>query len=190
MKGTASRRTLSVLLCCVTTLLAAGADARKVSGVTMPESTSVDGRMLRLNGMGLLKRMTFKVYVAGLYLERPTRDPQAAITTDAAKRMLIAMLRDVDRDAFAESVEKGMQQNSGPVMHTLRKRLNRLKRALPDIKKGNVIDITYVPGVGTLVRAQDKQLMIEGKDFADAMFLVWLGKDPPDRDLKRKLLGR
>ncbi len=31
--------------------------------------------------------------------------------------------------------------------------------------------------------------VIEGKDFADALFSVWLGSDPVDRDLKKALLG-
>jgi hypothetical protein len=30
---------------------------------------------------------------------------------------------------------------------------------------------------------------VEGKDFADALFSVWLGKDPADDDLKAGMLG-
>jgi hypothetical protein len=30
---------------------------------------------------------------------------------------------------------------------------------------------------------------IEGKDFSDALFLVWLGAKPPTEDLKKGLLG-
>ena len=191
MKRGKSRRFLIAIYCCATALLATAADAREVSGVSLPESTHVSGRILRLNGMGLhKKRVFFKVYVAGLYLERPTRDPREAIRTDQGKRMVIVMLRDVDRDAFLEAVEGGMRQNSGHVMPALRGRLDRLKQALPDLRKGNILDFTYLPGVGTLVRGQGREMAIEGKDFADALFSVWLGPNPVDRGLKRKLLGR
>ncbi len=33
-------------------------------------------------------------------------------------------------------------------------------------------------------------MTIPGKDFADALFSVWLGPKPIDRGLKRKLPGR
>jgi hypothetical protein len=87
-------------------------------------------------------------------------------------------------------VETGIERNSGPVMPILRGRLDRLVRALPDLKKGDVIHFTYLPGVGTLVRGKGEEMTIMGKDFADALFSVWLGPDPLDRNLKRKLLGR
>ena len=184
-----SRRAL--VLCCAAALWVAVAEAREVSGVSMPESVSYRRQELRLNGMGLRKEMIFfKVYVVGLYLEKPTQDPRSAITTDEAKRIVIVMLRDVGRDTFLKAVETGIQRNSGPAMPALRARLDRLEQALPDLKKGNVLDFTYLPGVGTLMRGQGGEMAIPGKDFADALFSVWLGPDPVDRDLKGKLLGR
>ena len=191
MKSGNRRRSLIAVLCCATALVTPPADARELSGVTLPESTRVSGTVMRLNGMGLHKeKVFFKVYVAGLYLERPTHDPLQAISTDEGKRMVIVMLRDVDRDAFLEAVEEGIQRNSGPVMPALRGRLDRLKQALPDLEKGNILDFTYLPGVGTLVRGQGREMAIAGKDFANALFSVWLGPNPTDRRLKRKLLGR
>ena len=188
--GRVTRRSgLAAVLSSAVALWAATAEARKVSSVNMPEVVTIAGRELHLNGMGLRKEKGFfKVYVVGLYLERPTRDPRAAMTNDEAKRIVLVMLRDVDRDVFVESMETGIQRNSGPQMPALRTRLDRLKRAIPDIKKGNVLDFTYVPGVGTLVRGQGEEMAIEGKDFADALFAAWLGSIPIDRDLKRKLL--
>jgi hypothetical protein len=156
----------------------------------MPEVITVDGFELRLNGMGLFKEKTFfKVYVAGLYLEEPTTDAQAAIDTDEAKRLALVMLRDVSREAFVQAVETGMLRNSSVEMPTLRARLDLLEQALPALKKGNVLDFTYLPGAGTLVRGQDKEMTIPGKDFADALFSAWLGMKPANATLKRQLLG-
>jgi hypothetical protein len=45
---------------------------REVSGISMPELASVGGKALRLSGVGLVKKIFFKVYVVGLYLEKPT----------------------------------------------------------------------------------------------------------------------
>jgi hypothetical protein len=159
----------------------------------MPETVTVAGRQLRLNGMGLSKKkvlfVAVKVDVVGLYLESPTHDPQAAIASDEPKRISIVMLRDVGRDAFVKAVEAGMERNTGAAMPALRQRLNRLERALPDLRKGDVLDFTYLPGVGTLARSPLQEMAIPGKDFADALFSVWLGPRATDSGLKRSLLG-
>ncbi len=156
----------------------------------MPKSVSVAGLQLRLNGMGVLKKaIFFKAYVVGLYLENPTGDAQAAITTDEAKRIVISMLRNVSRKMFVRAVEMGVMRNSGPQMPRLRARLDRLERALPALKKGEVLDMTYLPGVGTLVSGGDQTMTIPGMDFSDALFSVWLGPKPISAALKSQLLG-
>ena len=105
------------------------------------------------------------------------------------KRIVLTMLRDVSREKFVQAVEKGMKRNSGPEMPALRARLDTLEQALPELKKGNVLDFTYSPGAGTVVRGQGQEMEIPGKDFADALFSAWLGPEPDSRTLKRELLG-
>ena len=56
--------------------------AKEVAGVNVPESTTVEGKTLKLNGAGLRKKVVFKVYVAGLYLETPSKDAAAVISSD------------------------------------------------------------------------------------------------------------
>jgi len=186
-----ARRLIAVsAFCCAVALSATVVPAREVSGVSMPEVVSVEGRVLRLNGMGVRKeKVFFRVYVIGLYLEKPTQDAQAAITTDEAKRIVIRMLRDVSREDFVLALETGMKRNSGPAMPTLRARLDLLEQALPAPKRGNVLDLTYLPGTGTVLRGQGREVMIPGKDFADALLSVWLGSKPVSGSLKSELLG-
>lgn len=155
----------------------------------MPEVVSVAGKSLRLNGMGLVKEIFFKVYVVGLYLEKPTTDARAAITTDEAKRIVIVALRNASPEQFVQAVEKGIMRNSAAAMPTLRTRLDRLEEALPALKKGNVLNFTYLPGAGTLLRGTGREMTIPGKDFADALFSVWLGPKPVNASLERKLLA-
>jgi hypothetical protein len=179
----------AVFLCAVALSVVAD-HAREESGVSMPEMVGVAGRELQLNGMGVFKEKTlFKVYVAGLYLEEPTADARAAINADKAKRIVFVMLRDINRETFVQSLEIGIVSNSTLSMPTLRARLDLLEQALPALKKGNLLDFTYLPGAGTLVRGQGKEMTIPGKDFADALFSAWLGTKPVNATLKRKLLG-
>ncbi len=164
--------------------------AREVSGVTMPEVISVRGNNLRLNGMGTLKKAFFiKVYVVGLYLETPTTDARTAVVTDEAKRIVIDMLRDVDRKTFVGAVEAAIMLNSGPAMPALRSRVDLLEKSLPALKKGDLLEFTYLTGAGTLMRCHGQNLTILGEDFARALFSIWLGPKPVNGTLKRELLS-
>ncbi len=167
-----------------------GVQTREVSGVNMPVSISVAGEDLRLNGIGVRReKVFFKAYVIALYLKNPTTDARTAIQADEAKRIVITMLRDIGRKMFVQAIESGVMRNSGPAMSTLRTRLDLLEQAVPDLGKGDVLDLTWVPATGTVVRGQGRTMTIPGKDFAEALLSVWLGQNPVEPALKRALLG-
>lgn len=162
--------------------------ARDVSGISLPEAVSVNGRELSLNGTGIGKKLLLEVYVIGLYLETRTSNAAAAIKADEGKRIVLTMLRDVSRKKFVQAVENRMVRNSAPIMPTLRSQLDALEEALPALKKGEVVDFTYLPGSGTTMRGQGQEMAIPGKDFADALFSAWLGPEPDSQALQHSLL--
>lgn len=170
-------------------LVALPALAREREGVVAPPTIQVEGKTLHLMGMGLRKKLWFKVYLASLYLETPTEDPAQVIASDQVKRVQMNMLRDLDRGKIVEAVTEGFQRNSGPDMPRLQERLDRFLRAVPDLRGGQTIVITYSPGKGTLIKAGGgEEVSLAGKDFADALFSVWLGKQPVDGELKQEML--
>jgi hypothetical protein len=175
---------------CCAAALSGPAGAREVSGVSVPSTASVADKKLTLNGAGVRKEMAFfKVYVVALYLERPTSDARAAITSDQEKHIVLSMLRAVSREQFVEALETAIVRNSNDVMPILRERLDLLQKALPRLEKGDVLTFTYLPGSGTVLRDQGQEMTIPGKDFADALLSSWLGPAPVSWDLKRQLLG-
>ena len=183
--------TVNRLLCCALLLLSTAVRAEEVAGVSMPKTQHVAGKTLQLNGMGVVKRMVFvKIYVVGLYLQTPTRDAQTAIATNEIKRIVITMRRDVRSEKFTRELEDSFTRNSGPSMPALRSRLDRLEHAIPAIKKGDVLEFTYLANSETVMSCQGRELTIKGKDFADALLSIWLGSEPVSGGLKRKLLGQ
>lgn len=164
--------------------------AKEVTGVTLPDTAAVEGKTLKLNGAGLRKKAIFKVYVGGLYLETPSKDAATVISSDQIKRMQLSVLRSLSTKQVTEAIEEGFEKNSKGQMDALKPRLERFKSMIPDVEKGDQILMTYIPGKGTLVSAKGAEKgVIEGKDFADALFSVWLGPDPVQEDLKVALLG-
>ena len=61
-------------------LLAAAATAQPitVSDVKYEETTSLSGSTLQLNGAGVRYKAVFKVYTAGLYLEKKAHTPRTS----------------------------------------------------------------------------------------------------------------
>jgi hypothetical protein len=139
--------------------------------------------------MGLRKKLWVKVYLASLYLETPSEDARQVIASDQIKRVQMNMLRDLERVKIAEAVQQGFEKNSAPQMPRLQERLDRFLRAVPDLRGGQSIVITYIPGRGTVIKAgAGEEVSLPGKDFADALFSVWLGENPVDGDLKQEML--
>jgi hypothetical protein len=169
---------------------ASAISAREVAGVTLPDTAAVEGKTLKLNGAGLRTKMVFKVYVAGLYLETATKDPATLISSDQIKRMHLSILRSLDSSKITEAISEGFEKNSKAQLPLLKARLDRLNSMIPNVEKGDQILLTYVPGRGTVVSAKNVEKgVIDGKDFADALFSVWLGANPVQPDLKKALTG-
>ena len=169
--------------------VAASALAGEAAGVKMPDTTTVEGKTLKLNGIGLRKKMLFKVYVAALYVETPSRDAATVIHSDQVKSITLHILRSLDGAQIGEAISDGFWRNSKEQMSELNDRLQRLIGMFPAVVDGDEITLTYVPGKGLSVTAKGQAKgTIEGKDFADALFGVWLGANPVQEDLKAALL--
>jgi hypothetical protein len=178
-------RTVAVL-----SLLSLTAAAGELKGVKMPDTIEVEGKTLKLNGMGLRTKFIVKVYVLGLYLENTTTDANAILAADAPRKAEMHMLRDVEKNKITEAIHDGFEKNSHDKMGELQPMLVKFNTAIPDLKEGQVLSFTYVPGKGTTVQgAAQAPVTIEGKLFADALWGTWLGKNPVDEDLKKGILG-
>ena len=179
-----------VSVAAVLSLMASISIAAEVAGVKMPDVTTIEGKTLRLNGIGLRKKMMFKVYVAGLYVEATSKDAAAVISADSVKSIRLHILRSLKGSQVTEAISEGFERNSKAQMGALKARLDKLNTMIPDVVEGDEIVMTYAPGKGTVVSAKGVEKgVIEGKDFADALFAVWLGANPVQEDLKKALLG-
>ena len=166
------------------------ASAAEVAGVNVPDTATVDGKALKLNGAGLRKKAIFKVYVAGLYVENPMHDAAALLSSNQVKSMRLHMMRDLTGKKISDAIVEGFQRNSAAQQDKLRARLDQLTGMFSDVSEGEEIVLTWLPDKGTkvTVRGTDRGT-IEGRDFADALFAVWIGPNPVQDDLKKALVG-
>jgi len=182
-----TRIALAILSCVVGAAVALAGEA---AGVKMPDTITVEGKTLKLNGIGLRKKMLFKVYVAGLYVENPSKNASTIIASDEVRSITLHVERSLSGHQIGEAISDGFWHNSKAQMGALSDRLQKLTGMFPAVVEGDQIVLTYVPGKGTSVTAKGQAKgVIEGKDFADALFSVWLGANPVQEDLKKALLG-
>lgn len=181
------RTFLSALLALVV-LCSASLGAATLAGVTLADSVNVAGKTLVLNGIGLRTRLMFKVYVAGLYVERKSNDGKALAGADAPKRIVLHFVRSVSADQIREAIVDGFDAQS---KQSLKADIDKFGNALTPFKDGDELVITYVPGTGTQVAIRNSDVVtIPGFPFAKALFMIWLGDAPPSTDLQNGLLGR
>lgn len=185
------RRMKKTLAACLVAILSATLLlALDVGGVKLPDTVTVEGKTLSLNGGGIRKKMLFKVYVAGLYVERPSKDASAILASGEAKSMRLHILRSLKGKQISDAIEEGFQKNSQEQIARLKDRLDKLAAMFPDVAEGDEIALTWIPDKGTVVSVRGTERgTIEGRDFADALFAVWIGPNPVQDDLKKGLLG-
>ena len=168
-----------------------GTDARaaELAGATLPDTLSAGDKTLKLNGLGLRKKAMFKVYVGGLYLESPSKDAGGILASDQARAIRMHFLRDLKKAQLVEAFQEGFEANAKDKAGQ-KTVFDKMLALVPDVKEGETLTFTYVPGKGTTLRVGDKDLgAFEGKGFADAVLSIWLGPRPPSEDLKKGMLG-
>jgi len=165
--------------------------AATYKGVAMDDSITVDGQKLVLNGMALRKKVIFKVYVAGLYLPQKETNAEKILAADGMRRLVMHWVRGVGTDKINEAWYEGLKANTPNHSPGLKKQFDTLCSYMEEVKDGDLIVFTYIPEKGTTVQVKGKEKgIIEGKEFADALFACWIGPKPgPGEDFKEDLLG-
>jgi hypothetical protein len=166
-----------------------------VAGVKYPQSASVGGSPLQLNGAGVRWRFIVRVYTAGLYLATKGSSTEAVLAAPGPKRLHVVMLREIDATELGKLFTRGMKDNSPreefskSIPGTLR--MADLFSAKKRLAVGESFGVDWVPGQGTLVRING---LVQGEpikepEFFNALMRIWLGPSPADAQLKDALLG-
>jgi hypothetical protein len=167
----------------------------EVEGVKFEPTVQVGGTALQLNGAGVRTRAIFKVYAAGLYVPQKANSAAALLAQKGPRRMVIAMLRNVDADSFSGALNDGLKANLSEAQvagfKTQIEALNANLKAVGEAKKGDLIHFEFTPDAGTrvLVNGQPRGSAIPGEDFFAAVLRIWLGDKPVDGALKKGLVG-
>lgn len=182
----------------VASLLAAslGAQAAVIEGQHFDDRIRLADAELVLNGVGLRAVAWFKGYAAGLYLGQKARSADAALAAHGPKRVRMKMMVEVESKEFAKAFGKGMKRNlTVAEREALADRIERFDRtvlALGTLKKGDTIDLDWLPARGLVlsVNGRPHGEPFAGDAFYAAILKIFIGADPVDQNLKAGLLGQ
>ena len=133
--------------------------------------------------------MFIKVYDGVLYMDscQSGADP----LTDVAKCLELAYSVGLSAEDFQESGNAILKRNvDQTTWEGLQDRLAMLNAAYQSVEKGDRYALAYLPGQGTTLKLNGVPLVtIEGADFANAYFSIWLGEDAAKKSFRDDLLG-
>jgi hypothetical protein len=194
-KATAAAKVNSIIrvsvLAALTLILEPIARAAELSGVEMPGARLIDGTTMRLNGIGLrtYSFLRIPIYVAGLYLERPSNNPDAIIRSMSKKLLDIRFLRDVDAGEARKAWRDGLEHNCKSPCSLDPSDVKRFLSAVPSMHKGDETTLFFSPG-GVEFKINGAPIgVIADLHFAEIILATFIGPEPPTARLKHELLG-
>jgi Chalcone isomerase-like len=173
-------------------LLSLSVSAKDVSEVNINEDIILSGQQLKLNGAGVRTKFIFDIYVAAFY---STNTIKKMSDLNMLRPMRLAMhfvYDEVSKEKLVDGWNDGFEDNlSSEQFDKLKGEIKQFNELFITVRKGDVINLDYIPEKGTVVSINKSEKgTVGGEKFYKALLLIWLGEDPVGDDLKDALLGK
>ncbi len=166
------------------------ARAAELDGVQLPDTVQMDGKSLHLNGFGLrtYSLLGIHIYVASLYLERPSTDPEEIIRSPDTKLLTVRFERNVSADDARKSWRDGLENNCEAPCRLDPEDVERFLAMVPAMHVGDNYSILFAQHSATVIVGGHQIGTISKPQFADVVLATFLGPNPASPRLKRELL--
>jgi hypothetical protein len=181
---------ISILLILVFVAPSPNANSTEIGGVFFEDHVFVGNTLLSKRGAGLFRYLgIIKAYVGALYVEDGKQIQE--LLNNSAKRLEIEYFLDIKGDDFGPATNKLLARNVDPeILAGLQDRIDKHNALYEDVQPGDRYSLTFIPGKGTeLALNGEPKGIIEGDDFASAIYSIWLGKNPISHSFKNQLMG-
>ncbi len=175
-------------------LLAAGlcfSPNRAAAATEFPEYLKADETRLLKSGEATFRFLKlFKAFDAALYLQEGYSADQ--FPGDFRFSLNLRYHRPFTRDQLINSADEILNDlYPDEVLLDLDEKIEAINQVYQDVSKGDQYTLFYDPDLGTQLLLNDEpQTTIEGFDFAQAYFAIWLGNHPATKRLSKALLDQ
>lgn len=181
---------ISALLTLLLVLPLTNAHSTESGEIFFEDHVIVENIKLSKSGAGLFRYLgLFRAYAGAFYLEDGRKGEE--VLNNSAKRLELEYFINIKGEDFGPVTKKLLDRNIEPeTIAVLRDRIDKLNSLYEDVQPGDRYSLTFIPGKGTeLALNGEPKGIIEGDDFASAIYSIWLGKNPISSSFKKQLLG-
>ncbi|PXA03711.1 hypothetical protein DDZ13_10475 [Coraliomargarita sinensis] len=151
----------------------------------------LDQSFVKLGEYRYVYRFFFDLYEVALFTESGA-DAEDVLKANRAFHLQFHYLRQIDKAIILKSADRMLERNlSEDERSIIAERVAKINEAYTGVGEGDRSSLTYKPSTGTTLCINDEPVItIEGKDFAELYFRIWLGEEAISQSLKENLLGR
>ncbi len=156
-----------------------------------PKHLKIEGQDLHLKGTGTRVKLWMDMYDLGLFISDTKQDANHIVSgneTAIVRLSIISGLITAEKmdKAIRDGFEKSTQGKTEAIQNKIDKFLNVIKQG---VEKKDLFQFTYQSEIGTTISKNGKELAkIKGLNFKQALWGIWLGKNPIDKKLKAELM--
>jgi hypothetical protein len=164
-----------------------------IAGFEVPESIQINGTTLRLNGAAMRTKFFLNIYIVALYTVQPiTREEDAVFSNIERSLRMIVTTPLATPGIVSENVVDSMKESLGSKYYQLKPVVEKIKSVIEIAQIGykDCMDI-YFDTRGALHVYKNGQFLSSEADaqiFAEALFNIYMGRQPVDAKVKRYLL--
>lgn len=162
-----------------------------LESICFNEVYSFDGRVYVLSGIGKRQYLWADIYTAAFYLPQGVRPDYENGVPQGPKLIVLEYQRTVEKQKVIDSIINNVTENPDADEIVLRPRFDHFTEGFEPPHNGSRYFFVYDPETGTqLIKDGKATVTIEGDDFADAFFGIWLHKNVTNQSLRNILLGK
>jgi hypothetical protein len=166
------------------------ANAAELDGVRIPDTVYVGGKRLQLNGYGLRTYSVFRVhiYIASLYVEHLSSNPEEIIRSPETKLLNVTFERNVDADDAKKAWREGLTNNCQAPCSLDPRDVERFIAQVPAMHASDNFSLLFTKESATIMTNGRPIGVIPQQQFAQAVLATFLGPNPASPALKQELL--
>lgn len=188
-----SNKILSFILTLVILSFAVPNSSEAVSAPGFDRQLDIEGEALYLNGEGPRKKAFITVYDTALYLTEKGSDAKAIIEADHLMSVsLVVRSRFATMSRISEAFREGLEKSSNGNTASIESQIEAFLVVFQQgVVKEDAFDFMHVPDIGVRIYKNDTLMAtVEGLEFKQALFGIWLSAHPVSDKLKSQLLGQ
>jgi hypothetical protein len=166
-------------------------EAAQLAGVTLPDTATVGTTTLVLNGIGLrtYSVLGIHIYIAGLYLQRPSHDANSILRSPGVKLLRLHFVHKVNANSMRLAWRTGLVRSCVAPCKLSPELLSHFLAALQPVRAGEDVTIVFKhDGLDAYYNGISVG-HIADTQFTQLMLAVFIGRNATEPLLKQELLG-